>query len=127
MKIITKIASAAVFAIVGFASSAQAQSPIGTWTRPTTGTVVQFYDCSGKLCAKITAVKDQSKKDTVGKVIMTGADKTSDTQWKGNLLNTDDGQTYSGVVTLEGANALNLKGCVLGGIVCKGETWTRNR
>ena len=25
-------------------------------------------------------------------------------------------------ITLEGPGALNLKGCVLGGIVCKGET-----
>jgi uncharacterized protein (DUF2147 family) len=127
MKSLAKFAGAALVATLGFATVAQAQSPVGTWTRPSTGTVVQFYDCSGKLCARITAVKDQSKKDTVGKVIMTGADKTGDNQWKGNLLNTDDGQTYSGVVTLEGANALNLKGCVLGGIVCKGETWTRNR
>ena len=37
---------------------------------------------------------------------------------------TEDGKTYSGVVTLEGPNALNLKGCALG-FICKGETWQR--
>jgi uncharacterized protein (DUF2147 family) len=40
------------------------------------------------------------------------------------LLNTEDGKTYSGVVTLEGPNALNLKGCVAA-IFCKSEIWQR--
>jgi uncharacterized protein (DUF2147 family) len=121
-----KLAAFAI-ATVGMATAASAQSsPIGTWTRPSTGTQVNFYDCGGKLCAKITAVKDASKKADVGKVIMSGADKTGDGTWKGSLLNTEDGQTYNGVVTLEGPKALSLKGCVLGGLVCKGETWTKN-
>ena len=118
---------ALVVATLGLAPAAMAQSsPFGTWTRPSTGTQVNFYDCGGKLCAKITGVKDATKKGDVGKVIMSGADKSGDNTWKGSLLSTEDGQTYNGVVTLEGPKALNLKGCVLGGLVCKGETWTKN-
>ena len=115
------------FPIFVFATPAFAQSsPFGVWTRPSTGTTVEFYDCSAKLCAKVKSVKDPAQREGVGKVIMTGAVKAGDNQWKGDLLNLEDGQTYSGVVTLEGPKALNLKGCVLGGLVCKGETWTRN-
>lgn len=110
--------------LTGAATSAQAADPTGTWMRPSTGTVVKFYNCGANLCAKITAVKDKAKQGTVGTVIMTGAAKSGDNTWKGDLLNTDDGQTYSGVVTLSGGG-LNLQGCVLGGIVCKGETWSR--
>ena len=54
-----------------------------------------------------------------------GASRTGDNTWTGDLLNTEDGQTYSGVVTLAGGG-LSLKGCVLGGIICKGEVWSRN-
>jgi uncharacterized protein (DUF2147 family) len=108
----------ALGATVAFAQS----SPFGTWTRPSTGTKVNFYDCGGKLCGKIVASKTKADE---GKVIMSGAAKTSDTTWKGDLLNTEDGKTYSGVVTMEGPKALNLKGCALGGLICKGETWTR--
>ena len=107
-----------------FAGSARADDPFGTWLRPSTGTQVNFYNCGGKLCAKIVAVKDQNKKGEIGTVIMNGAAKASDTEWRGDLLNTEDGKTYSGVVTLEGPNALNLKGCVAA-IFCKGETWQR--
>ena len=114
-----------VAALAGaFAGSARADDPFGTWLRPSTGTQVNFYNCGGKLCAKIVAVKDQNKKGEIGTVIMNGAAKASDTEWRGDLLNTEDGKTYSGVVTLEGPNALNLKGCVAA-IFCKGETWQR--
>jgi uncharacterized protein (DUF2147 family) len=108
----------------GFVASACADEPFGTWVRPSTGTQVNFYNCGGKLCAKIVAVKDQSRKGEIGTLIMNGAAKTGENEWRGDLLNTEDGKTYSGVVTLEGANGLNLKGCVMA-IMCKGETWQR--
>lgn len=104
--------------------AALAASPYGTWVRPSTGTKVNFYECGGKLCAKIVSVKDASKKGTVGTVIMSGAKKTGDNKWEGDLLNTENGNTYSGFVTLNGGG-LKLEGCALGGLVCSGETWQR--
>lgn len=118
LKLATAVATLTLGATIAFAQN----SPFGTWTRPSTGTKVNFYDCGGKLCAKVVSSKDKSAE---GKVIMSGAAKTSDSTWKGDLLNTEDGKTYSGVVTMEGPKALNLKGCALAGLVCKGETWTR--
>lgn len=117
-----KLATAVAIASLALVStSAWAQSPYGTWTRPSTGTKVNFYACGDKLCAKVVSSKN---KDAVGKVIMSGATKTGDNTWKGSLLNTEDGKTYSGVVTMQGAG-LNLQGCALGGLICKGETWTK--
>lgn len=110
--------------LLGAASIAHAASPYGTWVRPSTGTKVSFYDCGGKLCAKIVGVKDPAKKGTVGTVIMGGAKKTGEGKWEGDLLNTDNGNTYSGSVTLSGGG-LKLQGCALGGLVCSGETWQR--
>lgn len=118
-----RIALATAFTMAS-AGSAFAASPYGTWVRPSTGTKVNFYDCGGKLCAKIVAVKDASKKGTVGTVIMNGASKTGDNKWEGDLLNTENGNTYSGYVTLTGGG-LKLQGCALGGIVCTGETWQK--
>jgi uncharacterized protein (DUF2147 family) len=114
--------AAVLIAIAGAASAAE---PYGTFKRPSTGTEVAFYDCGGKLCAKIVKVTDAAKQATVGTVIMTGAAKESDAVWKGDLLNTDDGNTYSGVVTLVDDSHLKLEGCGLWGLVCKGETWEK--
>ena len=119
-----KSALAAAFAFASLAGVASAAEPYGTWTRPSTGTQVSFYNCGGKLCGKIVSVKDQARKNTVGTVIMKGAAKSGDNTWKGDLLDVESGKTYSGVVTLESASALNLKGCVAA-VFCRGETWVK--
>jgi uncharacterized protein (DUF2147 family) len=103
--------------------TARAAEPYGVWVRPSTGTQVHFYACDGKLCGKIVAVKDQARKKEIGVVIMKGAVKAGANKWEGDLLEADTGKVYSGVVTLESANALNLKGCVL--MICRGETWAK--
>jgi uncharacterized protein (DUF2147 family) len=110
--------------LIAFAAPARAADPTGVWLRPSTGAQVRFYNCGAKLCAKVVAVKDQSHKKEVGVVIMRGAVKSGTNTWKGDLLDAESGKTYSGVVTLEGPRALNLKGCVAL-ILCKGETWTK--
>ena len=98
--------------------------PFGTFERPSNGDQVRFYDCGGKLCAKVASVKDPSHAKGVGMVIMSGAAKTGDNEWKGDLLEPESGRTYSGVVSLVGADGLNLQGCALG-FLCKSETWRR--
>jgi uncharacterized protein (DUF2147 family) len=118
----SRFAAASVLLLL--ATTAQAAEPYGTWVRPSTGTQVNFYACGGKLCARISGVKDETRKKTIGTVIMKGAAKSGDNTWKGDLLNTENGKIYSGFVTLESANALNLKGCVAM-VVCSGETWQR--
>ena len=109
---------------VALSGPAQAADPFGTWVRPSTGTQVNFYACGGKLCAKVAAVKDEARKKEVGTVIMKGADKTGDNTWKGDLLDLESGKTYSGVVNMESASALNLQGCVAM-VLCRGETWSK--
>jgi len=114
----------ALSSLLLLATAAQAAEPYGTWVRPSTGSQVNFYACGGKLCARVAAVKDEARKKEIGTVIMKGAVKSGDNTWKGDLLDVESGKTYSGVVTLESANALNLKGCVAM-VLCRGETWQR--
>lgn len=120
--LVTSIALAS-FA-VALPGTANAADPYGVWVRPSTGTQVNFYACGSKLCAKIVAVAEESRKKEIGTVIMKGSTKSGDNKWEGDLLEADTGKIYSGVVTMEGPTALNLKGCVAG-IFCKGETWTK--
>jgi uncharacterized protein (DUF2147 family) len=72
----------------------------------------------------VTKAADPTKKDTVGKVILSGAAKTGESSWKGDLLNLEDGKTYTGTLTVLNAKELKLEGCVLG-VLCKGETWRK--
>lgn len=120
---ITSLLTGIALASFALAGTANAADPYGVWMRPSTGSQVHFYDCGGKLCAKIVAVRDPARKKEIGTMIMKGAAKTGDNKWEGDLLEVDSGKIYSGVVTLEGPRALNLKGCVM--VLCRGETWTK--
>ena len=70
---------------------------------------------------KVTKSPEAGK---AGKTIMCGAKAAGPNKWKGTVLNLDDDQKYSGTVTLNGGS-LTLSGCVLGGIICKDDTWSK--
>jgi uncharacterized protein (DUF2147 family) len=114
--------SLATIAAVLILSPAFAAEPFGTWMRPSNGAEVSFFNCGGKLCGKVIGKGTSSAK--IGTMIVSGAAKTGANEWKGSLLNPDDGKTYKGVISLVGADGLNLKGCALG-VFCQGETWRR--
>jgi len=119
----------------GFAQAAE--EAFGTWRHPDNGSIINIYKCGEGLCAKVTKVAEAGRKDdknpdpklktrpVVGVVIMNGGRKTGANAWSGRLYNTQDGQTYSGTITVVSKNSLKLEGCVLGGLVCQGPTWTR--
>jgi uncharacterized protein (DUF2147 family) len=115
---------AAACAMIGFAGAADAAEPYGVWLRPSTGSQVRFYDCGGKLCAKVVAVKEAARKGEVGKSILHGAVKSGENTWKGDLTDAGTGKVYAGTVTLQGTGALSLQGCI-GGFLCQSETWTK--
>lgn len=123
----------------GAALAAGAQDAFGVWLHPENGSHIRVYKCGGSLCAKVVKVRDTSRRDVhnpnpklrnrpiQGVVIMNGARKTGANTWKGRLYNTRDGKTYTGVITVVSKSKLKLEGCVLGGLLCKGVTWSRIR
>ena len=114
--------SVTTLAAVLILSPALAAEPYGTWVRPSNGSEVNFFNCGGELCGKV--IGKGSSNARVGTMIVGGAVKAGANEWKGKLLNPEDGKTYSGVITLVGADGWNLKGCALG-VFCQGETWRR--
>lgn len=112
----------ALLATGTMADLASAAEPYGTWTRPSTGAHVSFYQCDNKLCAKIVSVKDASHAALVGTVIINGAKQVGNNQWKGDLLDPEAKKTYDGTITLNGGK-LKLEGCVMA-LLCEDEYWT---
>jgi uncharacterized protein (DUF2147 family) len=119
------------------ASAQTAEDAFGVWEHPDNGSHVRISKCGGGLCATIVKVRDPSRTDDKnpdpakrdrpikGITIMSGAKKSGNASWSGKLYNTQDGETYSGTLTVLSKNQLKLEGCVLGGLICQGPTWTR--
>lgn len=119
----------------GFAQSAD--DVLGTWENPDNGSHIRIAKCGAGVCATIVKVKDPARVDehnpdpklrerkVQGLTIMNGAKKSGDLSWSGKLYNTQDGKTYSGTITVVSKNSIKLQGCVMGGLICQGPTWSR--
>jgi uncharacterized protein (DUF2147 family) len=46
-------------------------------------------------------------------------------QWEGEVYNAENGETYNSTIALKAPDVLRIEGCVLGGLICGGENWTR--
>ncbi len=123
MKVYRKLllAAAALVSSVVMLNPSYAAGPYGDWLR-SNGAHIKVYKCKGGVGMKVTK---STEADKVGKVIMCGAKASGPNKWKGSVLNLDDGKTYTGIVTLQDNKKLKLQGCVLGGLICKSDTWTK--
>ncbi len=131
------IGAGLILFVAGQGWAQSAEDAFGVWEHPDNGSHIRVAKCGGGLCATIVKVKDASRTDEKnpdpakrkrpikGITIMNGAQKTGDKTWAGNLYNTQDGQTYKGTLTVVSKTKLKLEGCVLGGLICQGPTWTR--
>lgn len=108
--------SAAVAAMMLLAGAAYADPIEGNW-KTASGATAVIANCGGAFC--ITLKSGQHAGKRIGKMQTNGANKYS-----GEITDPADDKTYSGKATLSGSS-LNMKGCVLGGLICRGQTWTK--
>jgi len=145
----TTIASKARWVALGLATAltgpALAGDPSGTWLTEGGKSQVRLANCGEALCGRIQWLKepsdpatgkpkrdarnpDPSKRDRpiVGVEILLGMrpDQTPN-QWAGDIYNPEDGKTYQARLILQDARTLQVKGCVLGGLICKSQAWLR--
>jgi uncharacterized protein (DUF2147 family) len=110
----------------------------GTWLRSSGSSKIRIEACGNALCGTVVWEKnprkdiynpDPAKREepVVGRRVLLGL-KPTDTadQWKGEVYNAEDGKTYTGYVTLQSDGSLKLQGCVLGGLICKSDQWSRS-
>jgi len=88
----------------------------GVWLRPSTGALVKFQPCGGGYCGIVQSGKFTGK--SIGTMTGSGGNYT------GKITDLAENKTYKGRASVNG-DTMNLKGCVLGGLICKGEDWQR--
>jgi uncharacterized protein (DUF2147 family) len=108
--------SMAAASVLLFACAAYADPIEGNW-KTASGATAAIADCGGAIC--ITLKSGQHAGKQIGKMNANGANKYS-----GEITDPVDDKTYAGKATLSGSS-LTMKGCVFGGLICKGQTWNR--
>jgi uncharacterized protein (DUF2147 family) len=137
------ILSAMVIALTALAP-ARAADPLGTWLTGDKKGKVHIVNCGGAICGNLVWVQEPIDPDTnkpkldknnadaakktrplIGVPIVLSMKPSGDGKWEGQVYNAEDGNTYSGSFTMTGANSAQLKGCVMGGLICKSSSWTK--
>jgi uncharacterized protein (DUF2147 family) len=135
--------AAALLMLTG-TGTALAADPVGTWLTQGGNSRIRIADCGGALCGTIVWLKEPNDRETgkpktdknnsdaskrsrplIGVQIVLGMKPAGADKWSGQVYNAEDGKTYSGNLTYSGGDALQLQGCALGGLVCKGQAWTK--
>lgn len=126
----------AVLLSAAIAGPARAAVPDGTWLSQSGATKVRIAPCGSSYCGTITWVKGPETKDVknpdaakrdrplVGIQLIYGMIPDGDA-YQGKLYDYTSGKTYSGKLKTDGGSQLKLSGCVLGGLICRSETWSR--
>ncbi|MEL6913371.1 MAG: DUF2147 domain-containing protein [Pseudomonadota bacterium] len=121
------IFAAAVLALFG--SAAAADDVLGLWkSEPgeTGGFIhVNLAQCGTKICGTITEVIGNDNTSIVGRQIIADMSPNGGGAYSGGTIwAPDNDRTYRSKMQLSG-NSLEVEGCVLGGAICRGQTWTR--
>lgn len=139
----TIVLGAAAFLAAG--SPALAVDITGVWSTQDADARVRISPCGKALCGTILSLREPNDPATgkpkldkynqdakkrarpvVGiELISQMKPNAAQDRWDGSLYNPKDGNTYNGSLIARDPLTLKLQGCVLGGLVCKSETWTR--
>ena len=125
---------AAAFAVM--ATTAFAADPVdGLWkTAPgdTGGYLhVTISECGSAICGTIDSafdadgIQDPEYKNLGKQIIWDMVPERSGRYDDGKIWAPDRDKTYNSKMTLDGQNKLTVKGCVVGGLICRGQVWTR--
>lgn len=120
-------ATLATGAAIGAAAAAE---PIGDWRVEDGSAVIRIDNCRGALWGvvaweKVPGRDQHSGRPTLGSPVLINMRASSPARWDGQIYNAQTGQTYSANVRMVADDALRVEGCVLGGVFCGGQRWTR--
>jgi uncharacterized protein (DUF2147 family) len=116
------------------AAQAQPSDPSGIYLSETGETRVRIAKCGEVHCGTILSVQGEAKdvnnpdaglksRNLVG-IHMISDIRPAPDGFTGKLYNYKGGRTYTGKMTFAG-KAMQLSGCVLGGLICRSQTWAK--
>ncbi|MBM1173358.1 DUF2147 domain-containing protein [Microvirga arabica] len=130
-----KVILALSLVMLALPASAQPADPSGTYLSETGETRVRIARCGGAYCGTIISVQGEAKdvnnpdpklksRNLVGIQMISNIQPAAD-GFTGQLYNYKDGKTYNGKMSFAGGKAMQLSGCVLGGLICRSQTWAK--
>ena len=123
-------AALVMFLLAG--AGAPLSTPIeGLWKNPSGTAIIAVAPCANSLCGKVVWASERGRREAVkgapqvvGSDVLTGVSRAGD-HWTGSLFIPDDDIHVSAKLQLVDARQLKISGCVLAGLFCRSQVWTR--
>ena len=115
-------------------SSAAAAAPIeGRWTNPKRNVVIEVGKCGATYCGKVAWASEKAKdtarkggtKSLVGATLMTGFKPVGNGAYKGRAFDPKRGLHGTAIIRPLSQDRIEVRGCVIAGMLCKTQRWTR--
>lgn len=116
------------------ASPSLAAAPIeGRWRNPSGSVTVSIGPCGPTLCGRVVSASPHARQKAaeagtprlIGSELMSGLEQIAPDAWRADVFVPDRNVRAEGELTLLGPRALAVRGCALGGLLCRSQTWTR--
>lgn len=115
------------------ASAETAMTPIGLWQNPKGTLMVRTRSCGQQLCGNIVwagpkAISDAREAGVstlIGTELLIDYRPSGHGHWTGQVYVPDQGRRFYSTIEQKNANSLKISGCILGGLLCKHQEWTR--
>ena len=105
----------------------------GVWHNPKNSVAVRTGACGDRLCGWVVRATDEAQGDArdggtprlIGTAIMREYRPNGRNTWAGQVFVPDMGHSFGSTMKLVDANTISVKGCLIGGILCKSQIWRR--
>ena len=107
---------------------------LGTWHNPKNSVAVRTGRCGDRLCGWVIRATDKAQADVatkgypplLGTALLREYKASGRGRWSGQIYVPDMGRAFGSTVTMVDADTLNVKGCLIGGFICKSQIWRRD-
>jgi len=123
----------AAYLVAPSAALSQPASNDNVWRNPQNSVHVRVHPCGKSRCGTVVWANAKAKADSarggtphlVGTELFRDFREVSPKVWKGKVFVPDLNKVFTGTGTIKDQNTVVARGCLLGSIGCKSQTWTR--
>lgn len=129
------LAVAAALMLGAVPALAQRSGQDNVFRNPSNSVHVRIHPCGKGRCGTVVWANDKAKTDSarggtrnlIGTELFKEFREISPKVWKGKVFVPDLNKVFSGTGTIKDQNTIVARGCLIAGMGCKSQTWTRVR
>lgn len=120
--------------MLGAASPPEAAgSATGLWRNPHGTVVVRTSNCGANLCGAVVWASPEAISDAreagvenlIGTQLLRDYRPNGPGRWRGTVFVPDMGKSFYSTIVQRGKDRMLISGCILGGLICKRQEWSR--